>query len=51
MREKDEDTEATTYVLSAKAPWKALAFARPKTAEPAGQELIARLVRTSRTGP
>ena len=50
-RDKDDDADKTTYVLSAKAPWKGLAFLRPKTNEPTGKELIARLVRTSRTGP
>lgn len=47
-RAKDEDAERTTYVLTAGAPAKALAFTRPRAVEPAGQELVARLVRTSR---
>jgi hypothetical protein len=51
-RESDEkDAERTTFVLLAQTPWKALAFMRPRTGEPAGQELVARLVRVSRNGP
>lgn len=46
-----DDSDKTTYVFTTKAPSRALAFTRPKTTEPAGNELVARLVRTSRVGP
>ncbi len=51
VRKTDEDPEKTTYVLTAKAPWQALAFTQPNATEPAGQELVARLVRSSRGNP
>lgn len=49
-RPTDDDADRTTYILTTKAPGKTLAFTRPKTTEPSGPELIARLVRLSRTG-
>ncbi len=48
-RAKDDDPDRTTLVLSTAAPHRAYAFTRPKATAPAGQELVARLVRTSRT--
>jgi hypothetical protein len=51
VRATDDDAEKTTFVLHARAPWKAVALVRPRAAEPTGQELVARLVRFSRTGP
>jgi hypothetical protein len=50
-RKTDEDADRTTYVLTAKGAWQALAFTQPKATEPPGQELVARLVRSSRGNP
>ncbi len=50
-RKTDEDADRTTYVLTAKASWQALAFTQPRATEPPGQELVARLVRSSRGNP
>jgi hypothetical protein len=46
-----EDGERTTYLVAGSAPWKAVAFARPTTEAPRGEELVARLVRASRQTP
>jgi hypothetical protein len=51
IRSSDEQKEKTTLVLSPRAPWKALAFTRPTATEPTGAELVAKLVRSARTGP
>ncbi|HZU97829.1 MAG TPA: hypothetical protein VFF73_14100 [Planctomycetota bacterium] len=51
IRSSDEQKEKTTLVLSPRAPWKALAYTRPSATEPTGGELVAKLVRSARTGP
>jgi hypothetical protein len=48
---KTDDAERTTYLVTAKAAWEALAFTQPNATEPAGQELVARLVRSARGNP